>query len=140
LPPDLLTLSTQIDVLTIQRDEAQAAIVELRRTGTPARLAAVGQELRKAVQTANDAIAERDEARGAWDKLRIEVKTLRPEVADLKAQFAAKPPPAASNEAPTPKRKLPEALRNIPPVARAFLQVRFQKFRSLESQTQHFLR
>ena len=59
-----------------------------------------------------DAIAERDETRRAWDRLRGEVD-------ELKAQLAARPAPAANAsepKAPAPKKKPPEALLNVPPV------------------------
>jgi hypothetical protein len=93
----------QIEILTRQRDEA---LVQCR-TGSPARLARMAEEVKRAVQQRNDAILERDEARAAWDKLRIEVANLR---LGSPQGVGAKPAEPAKKKPP------PDALLNIPPV------------------------
>jgi hypothetical protein len=69
----------------------------------------MAEEVKRAVQQRNDAILERDEARAAWDKLRVEVANLR---SSPPQGVGASVKPAE----PAKKKQPPDALLNVPPV------------------------
>jgi hypothetical protein len=99
------SLSARLDVIIAQRDEAVTA---LRTSGLPARLKRQADELARVMAHMKDLVAERDEARRAWDNLRAEVAKLK---AALKAKPAAPPEPPKSS-----KSKQPAIFDTIPPV------------------------
>jgi hypothetical protein len=86
----------QIAVLTAQRDEAIAA--SRASAGLQARLERQQEEVARALTAAKAAVAERDEARAAWDTLRIENARLRKEIETLKAR-PPQPRPALISDA-----------------------------------------
>jgi hypothetical protein len=88
-------LTSRLAVVTRQRDTALRDARDL-----PDRIERLSVEYRAAMAQTRTAIAERDEARGAWERLRVENEALK-----------AKPAPAK------PKRlKQPETFANVPDV------------------------
>jgi hypothetical protein len=101
----VVQLAAQVEVLMRQRDEALAA-----NRGMPERLELLGAEFKRAVQQRKDAVAQRDQARLALERLRAEgvaQKTSAPNISQREAIPAA---PKA------PKPKQPAIFDTIPPI------------------------
>jgi hypothetical protein len=108
------SLSARFETVIRQRDEAVTAL-RVSGGGAPAALQArierQGAEVKRAIEAARDATAERDEMRAAWETLKVENQKLRSELGAFKS---AKPAPAEQPKAPKPK--VSEAVAAIPPV------------------------
>jgi hypothetical protein len=89
--------ATQIEILTKQRDDAIAA--GRAAAGLQPRLERQQAEVARALSAAKAAVAERDEARAAWDTLRLENEKLRKQVDALKVLAAPVKPALISDAA-----------------------------------------
>jgi hypothetical protein len=109
------SLSARFETVIRQRDEAVTAL-RVSGGGAPAALQArierQGAEVKRAIEAARDATAERDEMRAAWETLKVENQKLRSELGTLKS---AKPGTPTEQPKAT-KPKVSEAVAAIPPV------------------------